>query len=316
MNELPPPTGPPLVSAVPSLNDRAPNFWQRRRISAKVAIVGVGVLACLVTLGAALRDPEDTLRSSGIVAPDAPITTDAPVVTPAPVTTQVPVTTEVQVTTEAPVPTEAPVVTEPPVITEPPPAVLAKLGDTGVNVELAQRTLVVLGHLVTGTVDAVWGSATQQAWERLELSGEIKLNADGVFTSDEAGVIGGYASLYVAPPVTAPPTLPPPPPATVAVSSAECQGAIRDALSADRALAANPLVSVRDDYSGRYVEVPNRNLSTGYTAALRYFSSACASDPTVSPDTVALAQPVIGCLSNWDYRSCASQNNALLGALR
>lgn len=183
--------------------------------------------------------------------------------------------------------------------------VLAGVGSTGADVVLAQRALATLG-LDVGAIDGVWGPGTQLAWDRFEMSAQSILPADGVFTSAELVVISGYANLYEPPPVpTAPPATIPPEPVG---PTEQCQSTIESVRRAGTSLASSPTVSKRDDFSGRYFEVPNKLLTDAYLTALRSLTSACGQS---WPEAATAASQVVGCLGYSTLNDCRSQDEAL-----
>jgi peptidoglycan hydrolase-like protein with peptidoglycan-binding domain len=200
-------------------------------------------------------------------------------------------------TTAAPAPTSTLAVAEP---------ALAALGSTGPNVELVQRALLALDYAV-GSPDGVWGKQTQDAWVAFETASQPPIVPDGVFTSAEASLIGGYASMYVAPevpvetPAPAPPetepevTLPVAPPMT-----SSCKAAVYDhVFPTDMAITNSPKSHAKTDK---------------YYAALVTFVGVCESswpffskEATSWAEVLGMADDVLNCLDFLEYQGCATE---------
>jgi peptidoglycan hydrolase-like protein with peptidoglycan-binding domain len=269
-------------------------------------MVSFFAVAALVGCGSSSNADSTTAQETETSAYFAAASTAAPTTTST--TTTIRATTTVDTTT-----------TMPPAVTVTTQVAsgefLAGTGSSGVNVVLVQRALVVLGFGPVA-VDGSWGSKTQQAWDQFEASQLSAWASDGVFTSAEFAIIGGYASLYeppvaIVPAVTVPAaTIAPTIPQEPVGPSAQCLSTIEGVLGAESALASNPTMLVRDAYTGEYFEVPNKSLTDVYRSELRSMTSSCNES---WPAAATAASNVNGCLgySNSTLDACSFQNQGL-----
>lgn len=186
---------------------------------------------------------------------------------------------------------------------------LAGLGSDGVNVTLVQRALIVLGYDL-GSADGDWGNNTQQAWDQFERSSQAPVVVDGVFTSIEASVVGGYASLYVEPvkpappPVSIAPVEPEPAVPVVPPMTQSCSKARQDEIATS--------IAMRTD--GATVRETDK-----YANATLTFATLCDNSwPFVASETLSwaqllgLADDTMQCLSYFKLVDCMSEFEAFM----